>query len=249
MKYIAYWFKFLIRTLDAMCMGTVKEQSVVGVRYKSFSTLFFPALPPSVLKSESEHYFTTLADLQPRYVIDAGAALGIFSLPLLIKYPGAKVFSFEPSLPQRTLFKRNLKLNQVFDRANVYPLCLWNQAATLSFRSHSYLSCVEGVSQITDNYPALERIQAVTLDQWWIDHGRPPIDLIKMDIEGAEIEALAGAKELLVTCKPTLIIAAYHLRDGVRTFEIVRDNLLKVGYSVSEVFPQSGLLFANPTVL
>lgn len=52
-----------------------------------------------------------------------------------------------------------------------------------------------------------------------------------MDIEGAEYEALEGASELLAATKK-VVIAAYHMRDGVPTAERVREILLQAGFSV-----------------
>jgi FkbM family methyltransferase len=49
----------------------------------------------------------------------------------------------------------------------------------------------------------------------------PHLDFIKMDIEGAEIEALIGAAKTLETLSPKLAIASYHRRDKSQTFGAV----------------------------
>jgi len=58
-------------------------------------------------------------------------------------------------------------------------------------------------------------VEADTLDTIWKeDLNSVPIDFLKMDIEGAEYEALEEAAELL-KCTKHVAIAAYHIRDGV----------------------------------
>ena len=58
--------------------------------------------------------------------------------------------------------------------------------------------------------------------------GGRPVDLLKMDIEGAELEALDGAKALLA-CTRNAVIAAYHQRDGEPTAARVDARLRKAG--------------------
>jgi FkbM family methyltransferase len=50
-------------------------------------------------------------------------------------------------------------------------------------------------------------VQTITLDELLANR---PVNFIKMDIEGAELEALSGARETLEHKKPLLAISAYH---------------------------------------
>lgn len=63
------------------------------------------------------------------------------------------------------------------------------------------------------------------------------IDYIKMDIEGAEIEAVEGATKILATQSPALVIAAYHIRNGAATCKTVAESLQRLGYHVMVGFP------------
>ena len=67
---------------------------------------------------------------------------------------------------------------------------------------------------------------------------REPLDLVlegraltyvKMDIEGAEVDALEGGRELISTHRPVLAISAYHLQDHLWTIPLVVDSFVK-GY-------------------
>jgi hypothetical protein len=59
--------------------------------------------------------------------------------------------------------------------------------------------------------------ELVTLDTFWEESGRPSIDFIKMDIEGAEPRALKGAQQLLHHNKKLTLITEFcpaNLRAG-----------------------------------
>ncbi len=55
-----------------------------------------------------------------------------------------------------------------------------------------------------------EEIEVVTLDEALKELGIDRVDVVKMDIEGAEIEAVKGMKNTIKKCHPKLIIATYH---------------------------------------
>lgn len=72
-------------------------------------------------------------------------------------------------------------------------------------------------------------VPARKLDDIWNEHGRHQVNFLKMDIEGAEYEALEGASELLQHTS-NAAIAAYHVRDGVPTAARVQEILDKAGF-------------------
>lgn len=59
-----------------------------------------------------------------------------------------------------------------------------------------------------------EQIEVTTIDEAL--HG-VNVTFIKMDIEGAELQALKGAKETIQRCKPKLAICVYHRREDLIT--------------------------------
>jgi FkbM family methyltransferase len=80
-------------------------------------------------------------------------------------------------------------------------------------------------------------IDVTTID--WIveDLKLARLDMIKMDIEGAEIEAVQGAAKTLKTLRPCLAIASYHHRNGQQTSITVEGALIRENYAVNTFFP------------
>jgi FkbM family methyltransferase len=188
-------------------------------------------------------YFSVLDDAQAyRTIIDAGAATGMFTVAAAVRYPEARIHAFEPSPRQRILLARNVRLNRFVPRVTVWPLGLWDAEGTLAFRTHGSMSSFAGVSMLPAGLPFGERARVTTLDQW---AGAMTVDLIKMDIEGAELEALAGARGVLARDHPDVLVQAYHPRDGARTLERCAALLADLGYAPREVERHPGLLFAT----
>ena len=178
-------------------------------------------------------------------VCDAGAATGLFAVAACVRFAGARVDAFEPSVRQRLLLRRNLHLNGLSPRVTIVPSGLWNEPGVMEFRTHGAISSFRAVTSLPAALAFSERVPVTTLDHWARQAGVAGIDLLKMDIEGAEIEALEGAIATLRRDRPELLIQAYHLRDGVRTFDRCARLLQDLGYTVREAPATPGLLHAR----
>jgi hypothetical protein len=93
--------------------------------------------------------------------------------------------------------------------------------------------------------PFEETVEVTTLDVWAAREKIDALDLIKMDIEGAEIEALEGATMTLRRFKPAILLQAYHIREGTRTLERCIAILEPLGYSWREIPGISGFVYAR----
>jgi len=80
-------------------------------------------------------------------------------------------------------------------------------------------------------------IDLIDIDSFINDNQIEKLDFVKMDIEGAEIEALKGARESLKKYSPKVAIASYHKRDGIQTAKWVEAFLNEQGYKTWTNFP------------
>lgn len=245
LDFLIYWTKFVQKCAGAAIYPEQLSFTVANRRFKM--ACGWTSAPP--LQQHVDDEIAPLAKYfegrDIRCGIDAGAAIGMFSIPLLLSNPHAILHTFEPSLPNRILLRRNARINKVESRLRSNGCCLWNEPTVLVFRSHGYIGGVQGVSEPVAEFPAKERVRAITLDEWWNREGRPRVDFLKMDIEGAEVEAIEGASRMLVECRPLLLVEAYHLRNGQRTFGLVRQRLENYGFDTSASVESSGLIVAR----
>jgi len=180
--------------------------------------------------------------LQPGMVFfDLGANLGQYSLLGATRVgPTGSVHSFEPSERMHAELQFNVGLN------DLHCICRLNRAAVSDTAGTARLSKYApggevyaslGTQQWARNARVIghEEVRTVTLDKYVSEHGIGRVDLIKMDIEGAELLALRGACHLLQgPCSPTIVFEIADVNTegfGYRAADIV--NYLKErGYSV-----------------
>lgn len=106
---------------------------------------------------------------------------------------GGKVHAFEPCPAQREMLRRNLTLNQL-DNVEVRGLGLWDTSRTTQL-----LDASDAYGSLMKEVPPENavRIETVTLDDYLETQGVESVDLVMLDLEGAEERALHGAARYL----------------------------------------------------
>ena len=157
--------------------------------------------------------------VRPRKVVDVGANLGNHSNFFGLK--GAECIAFEPSEANFNLLQQNLK-NGV-----AHKVALGSKLGMVEILiSHVAMgnTHIRGAIEIdTDHLANSEFVELRTLDSFEL----ADIDLIKIDVEGSELEVLKGAQSLLATSKPCLWL------------EIHEDSTLqkaKISYTREQIF-------------
>lgn len=134
-------------------------------------------------------------------VFDLGAYLGDSAVAFsrLVGETG-HVYSFEALSSQFETLKKNLAR---FNCDNVTPCfnAAWNKAEELCMSSNRGSSSIGGGEN---------PVQGVRIDDFVRERGIERVDFIKMDIEGAEQEALDGCVETIKKFTPKLALSAYH---------------------------------------
>ena len=71
-----------------------------------------------------------------------------------------------------------------------------------------------------------------------------------MDVEGAELNILKGARKMLSNFKPNLSIATYHLVEGELTYKSVEEFFKEMNYPCETVFFNDGeiITYAGPQI-
>jgi len=238
--------KQTLRRVEARFTPRQNELTFRDRRFSVVRSLWWDDATQASFEAEIIPYFKAL-DERTRFttIIDAGAATVFFSISAGLIFPEASIFAFEPSPRQRIVLQRNLAKSNLADRVQIEGIGLWNKADRLSFRTHGAMSSFESVSELRGKMPFQESVEVKAFDHWAAENKLQSLDLVKMDIEGAEIEALEGAVTMLQRFHPELLVQAYHIRDGGRTYERCEQILTPLGYKCQEIGNRSGFLHAQ----
>lgn len=115
-----------------------------------------------------------------------------------------RIHAFEPDAASCKRCRDMLK-NMPEAAIQLYHAGLWSEDTTLYFEEAG-----NAASRITKEKTGTS-IRAVALDNCVSG----PVTFIKMDIEGAELEALKGSRELIKRYRPRLAISAYHKKEDL----------------------------------
>lgn len=110
------------------------------------------------------------------------------------------IYAFEPDKMNLEKVKEQIRTLGI-SNVTVFDKGLWNGAETLYFSSTGDI-----MSHVVDSGDDEDKIAVVALDEVIQEE----VTFIKMDIEGSELKALEGAKNLIQTYKPKLAICIYH---------------------------------------
>lgn len=169
--------------------------------------------------------------VKPGSVIwDVGANMGLFSFAAA-GLAGAKgrVYSFEPDVMLVSLLRRSARLNPEAAPVEVIPCAVSDSVALVRFniaaRSRASNSLAGFGASQTGGIRETQTVLTVSLD--WMAERIPPPDVLKIDVEGAELGVFRGAARLLETRRPCIIFESHP-----ESREEVSTQLLKLGYSL-----------------
>jgi len=134
-----------------------------------------------------------------RTIVDLGANIGLASLYLLNKHPGASLFAVEPDAQNYGLLMRNLNASPSRARCQSVEAAVWSQETHLKIIRPESAGHVNQISVkpigsgIGDYMP----VQGMTIQQIIEKAGFDFIDVLKVDIEGAEVELFKGNTDWL----------------------------------------------------
>lgn len=135
-------------------------------------------------------------------ILDIGANIGSHTLYWAIERKAKKIYSFEPFDMIYEILNTNIKINYLQDKVTIYNFGLYDEECKAEIDRFSKNN-IGGTNFIKNNNG---RFQLKTLDSLNI---KEHIDLIKIDVEGAEIETLRGGLKTIEKNKPIIVIESF----------------------------------------
>jgi len=131
--------------------------------------------------------------------VDVGANVGVYVLQLAHwSHPNGRVIAFEPNPTARAVLKHHVELNSCAESVEIIDAAVGSSSGNATLHA----SGSDGMSRLGSPNPALAAdthpvtVSMVTLDEYCSIHELAP-DWLIIDIEGFEIAALSGARNLI----------------------------------------------------
>lgn len=182
-----------------------------------------------------------ITKLKPNFFLDIGAHIGRYSILMASKF--SHVLAIEPSKSNFELLLKNIKLNNLEKKIKVLNIGSSDRRGT---KTLFFVPSNEGLSSFKEK-DSLKRIllkekcKVDKLDNIIKQLRVKPqdIDIIKIDVEGAEIEVLRGARNILTKGKSVLIIEILMQKEA----ETIINFLNKFDYKYKKILDSRNFVF------
>jgi FkbM family methyltransferase len=144
-----------------------------------------------------------------RFILDCGANVGYSAIHFAHRYPEAKIISVEPEISNFEILKRNV---DAYPNITAIQAGIWNKPGRLKIINYGI--ALWGIQVAESEEQDSETMPAITIEELLTRSPTGRIDILKMDIEGAELEVFSTGYESWLGVTDVMII---ELHDRIRT--------------------------------
>ncbi|PKU25980.1 FkbM family methyltransferase [Telmatospirillum siberiense] len=198
-------------------------------------------------------------------IFDVGSNIGFFSLQWAANLaPGGKIHAFEPVPLSYSQLQRNIVLNRRESCIVANNTAVGETASTLTLFIPEYPGpAAASLNRLHPNSSNVEiSVPVISLDEYYVQAGCPQLDMLKADVEGAELFVIKGAYKTIAAQRPLIFLEllrkwakpfGYHPNDvisllrgiGYRCF-VLNDNALAPFEVMDEETTHKNFFFADP---
>ena len=200
-------------------------------------------------------------------IFDIGSNTGIYSILSSITSEKSIIYSFEPNLVNLKRLERNISLNRL-KNITVVPKAVGSDNTIISFTIpkakiiSDTSSAIENFSKSTYKgklaWKNIE-VEQVSIDEFCNDNNIHHVHMIKIDVEGYELNVLNGAATTIQKCKPILLLESFineekkkYLQDFVKKYEyyvyiILREGIIRIENDFNTKYGLNYLLLSYKT--
>ncbi len=243
---------------------------IIKIIKKILEALNYSIISNKLYDDSDDPIFVLSKILEPQTVntiIDGGASIGDTSMVFSKLFPNAIVHAFEPFPTFLNALHKKANQNQ---NIKVHPLALGKNNCTTAFNvnqsegTNSLLKPNENATKIYGSLFKTKRIidvQVVKLDDWYKSSESQMIDILKLDLQGGELDALRGARNLFekgliktVLCEFMFTNTYQEQANWIELARIIENyglsffNLYQEHYYKGQII-QADLLFIHPSIL
>lgn len=142
------------------------------------------------------------------YMFDVGCNLGLMSVPVLASVPESHVLAFEPSPNALPWLRRTISDSPFLLRWHLEEKAVSSSEGlaefSLSAPEEGLFDGLRSTGRVAE--AGRTKVGVTTIDLEWKRLGKPIVSVIKIDVEGGEIEVLRGATECIQMNRPFILL-------------------------------------------
>lgn len=187
---------------------------------------------------EAYNCYNAIKDLSEPVIFDIGANIGTFTTWMAKAFPRGKVYSFEPQRAVFQMLSGNVAINNLYN-VYTYNLGLGKENNFIEFDEPDYFekndfgtfSLVENIITKRSNNKIV--VQINTLD-WFLEcYKIPKVHLLKVDVEGMDLDVLIGGTNTIRKHLPVIFIE--HCDNRRSVLEDIKDFLNQFEYNYTVI--------------
>jgi FkbM family methyltransferase len=214
-------------------MSVIVEGVTVNFDTSDFlsNTLFYQNDTPGAYEPAVSQLLGRLIKKSKIYA-DIGANIGYFTVLPAVINPECGIYSFEVDPSLKPIVLRNMRQNGVSEnQVTIINAAVGDQGGEIRFHHHPGGFLAMQAREKLDPYDLKFSAPMVRLDDYFAEQGVTP-DLLKIDVDGAELHVLRGMTSILET-KPDMLLEVHFtvLPKYGATMQEVYDFLRPFGYS------------------
>ncbi|RPJ75270.1 MAG: FkbM family methyltransferase [Alphaproteobacteria bacterium] len=190
--------------------------------------------------------------IKPETIIDIGANIGTFVKTAQKVFPEAKKYCFEPN--------SDITGSITTPQTKLYHVALGNVNEKIRFNISSHHPSSSFLKPIltSDKHPDMLQVASVEIEVKRLDDVldekeiNKPL-LIKIDVEGYELEVIKGGGRIISLAEVVIIETSYQsILSGQPTFKDIHETMLGLGFkyfgNIGKLFPYNGLFLQENSV-
>jgi FkbM family methyltransferase len=174
----------------------------------------------------SKEIYDFVYEQQSPFVLDAGSNIGLSIIYFKNKYPYSRIIGFEADPKIYNILKKNVEA-MGFNSVELHNTALWDQAQEMEFVSQGADAGRMGEFVRNEGFGEVLKIESDILSRY-IDQ---EVDLLKIDIEGAETRVLCECRHKLFQVK-RLFVEYHSFTNRPQELATLLDILSAAGYRV-----------------
>lgn len=153
-------------------------------------------------------------------IIDVGANEGYYAMKMAGRQ--SRIYCLEPNRHAFEMLRKNINENNLCG-VQIFPIGAGLENTTIELQCVKQITAISGAGiravdrpWLKDEFVTAEKIEIVRLDDFCMEQTIEKIDILKIDVEGMELDVLAGADETLEkTCRIVIERHSEDLRNGI----------------------------------